>query len=475
MNPLYKLVRNKHAADCLGVMRGLSRVGGKIVQRLNYLPEDGIYLTKNIEKQFAAAKNKLNEAQDFLSTAEQMMNAGQGEEFVTFEKPVFEYKKKEREATEDIMNRHFSDKQPDETAILTPEQQKKTEEVRKVVTQTIDDIFFVPQANTKETTRTSEAVKSNFASKDSKIDGLSSDSNLNKAQKAQNQESTDTGALLTEKRTKDNLNTVFINQAEISKQSQPSEIKQPEPVMAQKTETPKTNTIKRDYNFEDYHKKKESDFSQVVEKKVPSNSFSRAFEFTKVGSSIMGSAVGSLFKNSIVGSESKSLRDFALTEENAEKLAMALCKMRGAALKLGQALSMQEDQFMPESIKKAFKKARQSANIMPTWQLEKILLDAFGQNWLSDHFQTFNMRPFAAASIGQVHRATLKDGTKVVLKIQYPGVASSIDSDLDNLKRLMNYTGIFPKTMFLDDFINNTRIELKEECDYIIEAEKQRK
>jgi aarF domain-containing kinase len=112
---------------------------------------------------------------------------------------------------------------------------------------------------------------------------------------------------------------------------------------------------------------------------------------------------------------------------------------------------------------------------MPKWQLEKILIEAYGSSWLQDNFKSFELRPFAAASIGQVHRGVLHDGTKVVLKIQYPGVSNSIDSDLDNLKRLMNYTGIFPKSMFLDDFIKNTRIELKEECDYVLEKEKQMK
>ena len=187
----------------------------------------------------------------------------------------------------------------------------------------------------------------------------------------------------------------------------------------------------------------------------------------------MTNAFGSLIKNAFVGESGKGLKDFAVTEANAEKLAQALCKMRGAALKLGQAMSMQEDQFLPEPIKKAFNKARQSANIMPQWQLEGILIEAYGIDWLHDNFKSFDMRPFAAASIGQVHKAVLLDGQKVVLKIQYPGVSNSIDSDLDNLKRLMTYTGVFPSTMFLDDFIANSRAELKEECDYVLEAQKQ--
>lgn len=63
----------------------------------------------------------------------------------------------------------------------------------------------------------------------------------------------------------------------------------------------------------------------------------------------------------------------------------------------------------------------------------------------------------------------------MAIKIQYPGVAKSINSDLNNLKRLMNYTGAFPKTMFLDKLIQSSREELAEECDYEIEASKQKK
>jgi len=103
-----------------------------------------------------------------------------------------------------------------------------------------------------------------------------------------------------------------------------------------------------------------------------------------------------------------------------------------------------------------------------------VLTSELGADWESN-FKEFFMKPFAAASIGQVHKAQLKDGTWVAMKIQYPGVATSIDSDLNNLKLLLDYTGMFPKTMFLDEFIKNTRIELKEECDYILEAEKQTK
>jgi len=222
---------------------------------------------------------------------------------------------------------------------------------------------------------------------------------------------------------------------------------------------------------DDYQKYQEERFKDATERKVPSTSLGRAYEISKVGASLFSSALGSKVKGAI-GLGSGSLKKDVLNEKNAEKLSQTLCKMRGAALKLGQALSMQEDFLIPEQVKKAMEKARRSANIMPRSQLEKVIKSELGDRW-EDKLKEFQWKPFAAASIGQVHKAQLLDGTWVAMKIQYPGVASSIDSDLNNLKFLLDYTGIFPKSMFLNEFISNTRVELKDECNYTLEAIKQ--
>ena len=70
----------------------------------------------------------------------------------------------------------------------------------------------------------------------------------------------------------------------------------------------------------------------------------------------------------------------------------------------------------------------------------------------------------------QVHNAILPDDTKVAMKIQYPGVAEGIDSDIDNLVSVLNIGGLFPKGMFLESFVKVARQELKLECDYQREA-----
>lgn len=93
----------------------------------------------------------------------------------------------------------------------------------------------------------------------------------------------------------------------------------------------------------------------------------------------------------------------------------------------------------------------------------------FGLNW-KDLFETFNLKPFAAASIGQVHEATMADGTRVAVKVQYPGVADSIKSDIDNLVGVMKVWNMFPEGMFIDNIVKVANKELANEVDYIREA-----
>ncbi len=163
---------------------------------------------------------------------------------------------------------------------------------------------------------------------------------------------------------------------------------------------------------------------------------------------------------------------FAVNRANTERLASYLCKMRGAALKLGQVLSTMEDTVVPPLVKEALEKARSQADIMPRDQLEKCLAKEYGKDW-QKRFKSFEMEPIAAASIGQVHRAELPNGKVVVIKLQYPGVADSIDVDLNNFLLVSNALQLFPKAVFLDTMINTVRRELQDECDYIKEATKQ--
>ena len=80
------------------------------------------------------------------------------------------------------------------------------------------------------------------------------------------------------------------------------------------------------------------------------------------------------------------------------------------------------------------------------------------------------MVPFASASIGQVHSATLADNQKVAVKVQFPGVADSIDSDISTLKSILSFAALLPPGLFLENTLRVMRRELVEECDYLREA-----
>ncbi|GMH38418.1 hypothetical protein BSKO_06302 [Bryopsis sp. KO-2023] len=161
-----------------------------------------------------------------------------------------------------------------------------------------------------------------------------------------------------------------------------------------------------------------------------------------------------------------------LSERNAETLAAGLCRMRGAALKLGQMFSIQDENMIPPQIQAALERVRAGADYMPRKQLERVLQDELGSDW-SSKIAEFDFMPMAAASIGQVHKAITHDGRTVAMKIQYPGVAESIDSDMDNLMRMMSIADVLPKGLFVDNLVKVMKRELALECDYEYEMKSQ--
>lgn len=126
--------------------------------------------------------------------------------------------------------------------------------------------------------------------------------------------------------------------------------------------------------------------------------------------------------------------------------------------------------MLPKPIHEILQRVQDSADYMPPSQRDRVLISNLGPDWRSK-FTSFDETPIAAASIGQVHGATLaSSGQRVAVKVQYPGVASSIDSDLSNLAILLTASRLLPKGLFLDKTIANARTELAWECDYAREA-----
>lgn len=164
-----------------------------------------------------------------------------------------------------------------------------------------------------------------------------------------------------------------------------------------------------------------------------------------------------------------SLRGLLLTPSNVKRVSDQLAQMRGAAMKIGQLMSMDTGEVLPPELSQILVRLRDSAHPMPPAQLKKVLNAEWPKQWFQS-FQSFNVRSIAAASIGQVHRAQLKDGRDLAIKVQYPGIANSIDSDVANVGVLMRASGLLPVGFKLGSYLEEGRKQLHEETNYMREA-----
>jgi len=159
-----------------------------------------------------------------------------------------------------------------------------------------------------------------------------------------------------------------------------------------------------------------------------------------------------------------------LTTKNAKKLARRLAGMRGAAMKMGQIMSMEGIDFLPREFSDALAVLRDTADTMPVTQVRRVMGREYGKGW-ENKFIDFDYEPIASASIGQVHRVTTRDGRDLALKIQYPGVARSITSDVDNLAVLLRIMRILPINLDVSGIVAEAKRQLQQEADYTIEAD----
>lgn len=167
--------------------------------------------------------------------------------------------------------------------------------------------------------------------------------------------------------------------------------------------------------------------------------------------------------------EAPTLAKLMLTPANAQRLAERLSAMRGAAMKLGQVLSMDGHGVLPPALADLLARLRDQAHAMPATQLVEVLEAAYGADW-AQRFRRLSFQPVAAASIGQVHRAETHDGRVLALKLQYPGVRQSIDSDIANLALLARTPGLLPPQLDVAALLARVREQLLRETDYAAEA-----
>ncbi|NJR79090.1 ABC1 kinase family protein [Sphingomonas corticis] len=216
----------------------------------------------------------------------------------------------------------------------------------------------------------------------------------------------------------------------------------------------------------------EDDEGRVRHRAVPSGRIARLGGFGRLAGGIAGGMLAEGARRLAAG-ERPRMGDLVLTPANAARVADRLSHLRGAAMKLGQMISMDAGDLLPAELSAILARLRDQAYRMPPAQLDGVLRQEWGADWRR-RFRHFEAAPMAAASIGQVHRATLPDGRVLAVKVQYPGVAQSIDADVDNVATLLRVSGVLPPGLDLAPLLAEAKRQLKEEADYLREGEQMR-
>ena len=204
---------------------------------------------------------------------------------------------------------------------------------------------------------------------------------------------------------------------------------------------------------------------------VPKGRIERASGFGKIALRFASTIVLDGTKE-LIGGRSPSLKNLLIQEKNIGVFINELAKLRGAALKIGQLLSLEANDFLPEQFSRMLGDLRNKNFHMPNYQLGEVLRENYGDNFL-DKFCDFNELPIASASIGQVHKCRY-GGKDLILKIQYPKIRESIESDINNIRFLTRNLGILPKSFDFDKLLEAGKIQLLNETDYSIEAKHQK-
>jgi predicted unusual protein kinase regulating ubiquinone biosynthesis (AarF/ABC1/UbiB family) len=212
--------------------------------------------------------------------------------------------------------------------------------------------------------------------------------------------------------------------------------------------------------------------------KIPTSRLARTAKFGGLvaGQSARwaGTQVANRLRSDDEAEQAEAKRALALADE----LVTQLGQMKGAAMKLGQVLSTVDWELVPEGERETFKAKlaalRDDAPQVPFEKMRKVVVDDLGGS-LEEHFARFDATPIAAASIGQVYRAQLHDGREVAVKVQYPGVAEAVETDLRNAAVLLPLVKRLAPGLDAKAILAELRDRIGEELDYELEAQHHRR
>lgn len=203
-------------------------------------------------------------------------------------------------------------------------------------------------------------------------------------------------------------------------------------------------------------------------KQLKTSSMDRRLSIAKAsflaGTRWAASSATSMFSNE----EEKEKRRKKATKEQAEYLVSEIGKLKGSIVKIGQMMALYGEHFLPEEITQALNTLNNQTVALAWPAIKQQLISQLGSK-LDD--LTIDHEPIGTASLAQVHRATRKsDGLEVVLKVQYPGVAEAIDSDMNLFKNMLKLTRMVPQTREFDQWFDEVREMMHREVDYDLEA-----
>ncbi len=206
---------------------------------------------------------------------------------------------------------------------------------------------------------------------------------------------------------------------------------------------------------------------------IPRRAVTRSAKLATLPLGIAGRATLGLGKR--LGGAPAEAVTLELQRRTAEQVFQVLGQLKGGAMKVGQALSVFEA-ALPEEVaapyRAALTKLQEAAPPLPAATVHAALADELGADW-RDRFSSFDDRPAAAASIGQVHRAVWRDGRNVAVKIQYPGAGPALLSDLKQLGRLARAFAVLSPGLDIKPLLAELQVRVAEELDYRLEAEAQ--
>ena len=217
----------------------------------------------------------------------------------------------------------------------------------------------------------------------------------------------------------------------------------------------------------------ESDAWREVEaREIETHRLKRAWKLGKLGAKVTGGFLKDRLKQKWSGEEDQASALHSAAKRNVEEMVMVMGQLKGAAMKLGQMLSADPDLIDPD-FAQALSTLQRHAPPVPFKQIQEVVESRLGGP-LTEFFSYFDPKPLGAASIGQVHHAVLTDGREVAVKVQYPGVRDSLDSDLKNIEGFLTLgRSLIPKQR-AKGFMAELKSALIQETDYLAEAQKLR-